>query len=652
MSERLSWRPGLDGLRAIAVAAVVAYHLAPDQFRGGFLGVSLFFTLSGYLITALLLDETRREGRISLSNFWTRRMRRLWPLSWLTFAAVAVAGALGVWGADAGSRLGGELAASVAQVANWWELGHQGYVGLFGRPSPLRHIWSLAIEEQFYVVWPLMIWLFARRGRSLSIVIAAGIAASLAMTLLVSGSPDRVYLGTDTRASELLIGAALALAWRAHPLTGLKVGRGRVALGLGAVVAAAVLVTAAVRLRPDDPIWGQGGFLVIAVCSATLVASAVTDGVISTVLSWRPLGWVGRRSYAIYLVHWPIWVALPIAWPVATRVGITVGGALVTAEVLHVIVEKPVRERRVPVLALRSLTVLALVTMTIGGVASRSDGGVERAVSKTLVKVADPTTTAAPPGPTTTTIPCPPTTLPPAPLTGYKNTLQGGVDPTVDPCTRALRVLVLGDSTARGLANGLRAQANPKLQVWDRSVLSCSLGGEKRCPDWRQTWPADVAAVKPDVVLVDMIPIATLDGVDSSNVAYLSDSETTRRVTVLTEVMKMLTDSGSTVIWLRNPHHQMPAALFYCRGRARGTMCEADWVDRWNESLDRAAAAVAGTVLIDGSHWPETRPDPPADRLDGIHYTGQALTDFAAWISPQVLAIGAQRSSKMSRLPE
>lgn len=630
--------------------------MAPDDFRGGFLGVSVFFTLSGYLITALLLEETRSDGRVSLSAFWARRIRRLWPLSWATFAAVGLAGAFGVWGAGAGNRLGAELTASVGQVMNWWQLGHQGYVNLFGRASPLRHIWSLSIEEQFYVLWPAAVWLFARRGRSLSVVVAVGIAGSAVATFAASGHPDQVYLSTATRSAELLAGAALALAWRHHPLRGLASTRGRFVLSLGSLVAATIVGLAMLRLRPDDAIWGRGGFFVIAVCSTILVATAVTDGPIATALSWRPLAWLGRRSYAIYLVHWPLWVAMPIGWPFVTRVGLTISVSLLASEALHRLLEKPVRERRITRPVLVSMGAVAVIAIAVGSVVARSGGGAERAVAETLGQVIDPTTTRvqpempADPAPPPTTTPCSPTTLAPTTLDGYGQTLAGGSDPAVDPCARATKVLVLGDSTARGLANGLRSLGDPKLLVWDRSVLSCSLGGEAKCPDWRQTWPQAVQEIRPDIVLVDMIPIAKLDGVDPSNVVYLSPAEAQRRTTVLTEAMSSLELPGAKVVWMRSPHLQMPAALFYCEGRRGGTMCDPGWVDRWNESLD-AAATATGTIGLDASGWPTTRLDPAGDRLDGIHYTGGALVDFSTWIAPQLKTI-AQRARNADRAPQ
>ena len=634
--DRRSWRPGLDGLRAIAVIAVIAYHLAPDSWRGGFLGVSMFFTLSGYLITSLLLAEFQEHGRISLSQFWSRRARRLWPLSWLTFAGVALAGALGVWGADAGARLPGELAASLGQFANWWQLTHNGYVNLFGRLSPLRHIWSLAIEEQFYLVWPALVWLTARRRSALGLLIVVGIAGSAISTYLNSGAPDRIYLGTDTRAAELLGGALLAVLWQAHPLTGVTGRAAKFVLNVASLAAVAAIGAAMYRFRPDDPIWGRGGFFAITLCSLVLVANSVTDGPMAKLLALPPIAWIGRRSYAIYLIHWPVWVGLPIAWNFWFRVAFTVLSATVGAEVLHLLLERPVRERRMQPQIVTALGLAALAFIFAGGILSSSDGGAEQAVAHTLGQVADPTTTVTAPNVTTTTIPCPTTSITATTLGSYDETLANGSDPVVQSCNRETSVLVLGDSTARGLANGLRSLGLPNLVVWDRSVLHCSFGGEALCPNWRQTWADAVAQIHPDVVLVDVIPIAALDGQDPADVTYLSDAEAAHRTRLLTEAMSLLHQSGSRVVWMRSLHLEMPAALFYCKGRASDTMCDPSWVDRWNESVN-ASAVATNTDLLDVSGWAAKRPDPVKDRPDGVHFTGDALSSHAQFVADYLL---------------
>ena len=643
----IRWQPGLDGLRALAVAAVIAYHLDPEGVPGGFLGVSVFFTLSGYLITSLLIDETHRTGRISLRDFWTRRARRLWPLAWTTLAAVGLLALAGAYD-DIGGRLIGEIASALGQFANWWQLAHEGYVNQFGRPSPLRHMWSLAIEEQFYIVWPAVVWVLRGRRRPLILVSVLGILGSIAVTVFLADTPDRVYLGTDTRAAELLVGALLALLWSRHPLRGPRDARARRWCDAAGAIALGSLVPLVALLHPDDDAWGWGAFAAVAIGSAALAAASVTNGDLRPLLSWKPLVWVGRRSYGLYLIHWPLWVAMPIEWPFATRVVVTVVGSLVLPALAHRLVEQPVRERKVPRRALVAAGVVAVGAMFGGAAVAASSGpSAQEKVTETLDRATDPTTTMG----STTTIPCPTTTLP-APTTtlpgdeGYKATLGTLVDPQeileVASCGRPVRVLVLGDSTARGLANGLIATGRQDLQVWDRSVLSCSVGGEvgsTECPDWRSTWRAAVGSTRPDVVVLMMIPLADLDGVDVSAERFESEAEAQRRVDVLMEAMEIAGSSGATVAWARAPHIALPNGLYYCKGKRTESICDPAWIELWNQAAD-TATVFTGSKVIDTPAWAQPRPQPLVDRPDGVHFTGQALAELANWVAPQLVAMG------------
>src|SRR5215212_7430151 len=221
---RLSYLPGLDGLRAFAVIAVLLYHAELSWIRGGFLGVEVFFVISGYLITTLLLTEWHRQGRINVVGFWMRRARRLLPALYLllvvtlTFAVVFLPGEV--------ARLRDDALAALGYVTNWYLiLGEQSYFETVGRPSLLQHLWSLAVEEQFYVLWPLLLsvalWGVAPRRRwqrrrlALRIALAGAAGSALLMATLYQPGvdPSRVYYGTDTRAAGLLFGAALAFVW-------------------------------------------------------------------------------------------------------------------------------------------------------------------------------------------------------------------------------------------------------------------------------------------------------------------------------------------------------------------------------------------------------------------------------------------------------
>lgn len=234
------YMPGLDGLRAIAVLAVIAYHLELGWARGGLLGVAVFFTLSGYLITDLLLGQRESSGRLRLANFWIRRARRLLPAVFLMLAVVVAWVTLVDPSRMADLRW--EVAAAILYVSNWWNIfENASYFAQYGPPSPLKHLWSLAIEEQFYLLWPWLLLLGLRcvRGRYLLAgltLAAAALSAALMWGLYQPGSdPTRVYEGTDTRAFGLLIGAALAMVWPSRHLRaeGLTSGRRRLLEGAG-----------------------------------------------------------------------------------------------------------------------------------------------------------------------------------------------------------------------------------------------------------------------------------------------------------------------------------------------------------------------------------------------------------------------------------
>jgi peptidoglycan/LPS O-acetylase OafA/YrhL len=218
---RLPYLPGLDGLRALAVIAVLLYHAELPWIPGGFLGVEVFFVISGYLITTLLLAEWRQRGRIDLKAFWLRRARRLLPALYLLLVVTLAYAVVFLPGEVAGLR--GDAVAALGYVTNWYlVLGHESYFEAIGRPSLLKHLWSLAVEEQFYLLWPpvlaLGLGVGATRWRERRVLLGAlalAAASALLMALLYRPEVDlsRVYFGSDTRAAGLLIGAALAFAW-------------------------------------------------------------------------------------------------------------------------------------------------------------------------------------------------------------------------------------------------------------------------------------------------------------------------------------------------------------------------------------------------------------------------------------------------------
>ncbi len=333
-AARIRHSPGLDGLRGIAVVLVVVFHVWPDVLPGGFLGVSLFFTLSGYLITSLLLAEHATTGRVALGSFWGRRFRRLMPAALVTLAAVLV---LGQW-LSAPADLPTQVAAATAYVYNWFQIAHgNGYGSMFADPSPLEHFWSLAIEEQFYVVFPLIAAGALSYGRRvLATVSGVLLAGSLATIVVTASNPEVSYLSTFTRAAELLAGVLLAFVW---PL-GTAGRRGSRPLTLAGLAAIAGLVLLSRVVHYPDWIVAHG------LLPATAVVSCIAISFASTMRADRVLGhavlvWLGQRSYAIYLIHWPVDVWLPA--PGLVKVAVT----FVLAELSWHLVESPVRLRTV-----------------------------------------------------------------------------------------------------------------------------------------------------------------------------------------------------------------------------------------------------------------------------------------------------------------
>lgn len=348
--------PGLDGIRAVAVTTVIVFHLFPGTLVGGYIGVDIFFVVSGFLITTLLLREREARGRISLRGFWTRRARRLLPaLGLLVITSGAAALALG---GDLLVGLGTQVVGALTFSSNWVYIA-QGST-YFGEtvPEVFRNLWSLAVEEQFYVVWPLLVVvLLVRIPRWARLLLIAAIAAASAVGMgvaYVPGDSTRVYYGTDTHAFGLAIGAFLAvlLLGRGVGGRGLASRRTRWTLGpLGALALGGLGALAAV-LSGDLEIAYRGGLVLVSLLSAVAIAALLVPGsLVARALDLSPIRWVGERSYGLYLWHWPVFVFVGTALPTWPREGVESWGtgaialalSVVAATLSYRFVEQPIR---------------------------------------------------------------------------------------------------------------------------------------------------------------------------------------------------------------------------------------------------------------------------------------------------------------------
>ena len=493
------YKPALDGLRAIAVLSVVAYHLDYGWAKGGFLGVDMFFVLSGYLITSLLLVEWGHNGTIRFGAFWARRARRLLPAVFVLLVAIAIVGRILLPSNEWGSLRADSLS-TMFYGANWHFIwAGQSYFS--ANPSPLRHTWSLAIEEQFYLVWPLVVYCCLRITRGRDYLLAGVAALGIGLSLYALGShftpgadPSRAYYGTDARASQMLVGALLGmLLLRWNP----RVRMSRMLLQAGSIAAAAFIVYAFVNADTTGSRLYHGGFLAFAICTAVVVAAMVqpTRNPLQAALSIRPMRWIGAVSYGIYLWHWPIIVFVNESrtglsgWELdALRLGLTLGVAALS----YYLFELPIRQHRFKKMWTPRVAIV---------------GGAALTVAVILVAAVGAT--------------------PPDPLTGASGTTLRGQDTpvvsgNVDPSIPTQRVLLLGDSVAFTLGDALTAEA-AKQGVTLRAIarLGCGMttGIALNDDGTRVEWGPGCAS--DDVGYQNR----TLDEVDPDTVMWLSTWE-------------------------------------------------------------------------------------------------------------------------------
>lgn len=458
----------LDGMRAIAVLAVMAFHTASSPLAGGYLGVDVFFVLSGFLIGGILVDQQARSGRIGLGAFWLRRARRLAPPLLLLLLVVAITRVVSNQTQTASWR--GDILAALTYTTNWFQILTDGdYFAQFGIESPLVHTWSLAIEEQFYLGFALLMALVLPRLRLRSVTALLTLTALFSagwMILLGSSNPVWAYYSTATRIQSLLIGALLAIAvrrrdrwWSPSP------SRARSLVGL--VAAVGLLASFLLPLSSDSMF--DGGFTVMALLAAAVIWAALAPGPLAVVLAWRPLVALGVISYGVYLWHWPIflWLGTRREADVAAQFWAMVL-TIVVAALSYVLVERPIREGRFTRWEQwRQWTAYAIAAAAIAGMA-----------------------------------------LLPARTAPVDTELTW---PAADTVPR--RIFGAGDSTMLALGMRFPQERYPETLLWGPAEIGCGIVDEPlwvngtevradKCLSWRDTWRSKLAEHDAEVAVI------------------------------------------------------------------------------------------------------------------------------------------------------
>ncbi|MFZ9629677.1 MAG: acyltransferase family protein [Ilumatobacteraceae bacterium] len=378
--------PGLDGLRALAVVAVLVYHANHAWLGGGFLGVEVFFVISGYLITLLIITEHERTRKVDLKAFWIRRFRRLLPALFVLLLSLSLY--MSMFERRPLGNTRGDIVAGLLYGSNWYQLwAGQGYTN-FEAFAPLRHLWSLAVEEQFYLVWPLVMVALLSRGRkhlprvgvwlvALSVAIAAGVgvlfvggdiesecASSMRGYWRILGRcvniNETLYLSTVARAGGLMLGAGFAMFWRPQTILRSKLRyRGALLDKLAAIALGGLLLLMSMTSLTEpakdslfgiryDPVVFRGGFLLVGVLTLCTIAAAThRDSQVGRLLGMRPLRWIGTRSYGLYLFHWPVYQIIrePGQQLSVTQAILAAAITLPITELSFRLVETPIRKQ-------------------------------------------------------------------------------------------------------------------------------------------------------------------------------------------------------------------------------------------------------------------------------------------------------------------
>ncbi|MBI4936269.1 MAG: acyltransferase [Actinobacteria bacterium] len=643
-------QPALDGVRAIAVLLVVLFHLGLPWMGAGYLGVSVFFTLSGFLITSLLL-----RAPVPLRQFYARRARRLLPASTAVLAAVLLAHRHGEFALVPNLRA--ELFGSLFQVANWVQLaGGSSYAGLFGRSamftSPLEHFWSLAIEEQFYLLWPIALAVLRRRRYAVYMVtICFAVAAPL---IAWRWGADAAYWSTPSRLPELLVGCSAAVWLQRRPTLSPNVR--------WLAPPAVLTIVACSALFPSDAGPAFSGWLSpFALVSVALLIGLQVPGPVRTLLSVRPLVWLGTVSYGLYLVHWPVFVLLrQHGWDLAQWRGalVAVGLTLALTVASYWLLERPIRRATWSAAATGRFAMVAVGAVLVGVVAMPVSRGFLEADTSTLqaaaIDVSQPMTALRTVSPSTSTSTSTTVAVASEPPVPHEVVLP--VPPTP---ARPVRVMVVGDSTAFYVGQGLAGWAVQHPQHAQVDLTWCqgcgaildgtitSFDAESFVATSRsvlqETLPEQIERVHPDVV---MLMITVNDVADRSwdmGEGVLTPRDERYRMRMYSQY-RSLTDSllamgVPTVVWTIPP---VPTTEFEARD-----LREADRYERQHDVIRQVAADVvppvgAAVVLCEMDDWLRTagHSGDVGWRPDGTHLTEQSagwLVD--RWLGPWIVGV-------------
>ena len=625
---RPPYRPALDGLRALAVVGVVVFHLNPQWLPGGWFGVDLFFVLSGFLITTLIIREQNKTGRINFPAFWRARMRRLLPALVTTLFVVVLA----AWFITIDARRSSvsyDILAALGYVANWrFVLSDEGYFAALHLPSPVRHTWSLSIEEQFYVMFPLLMTLLAsvttkRVIHGFVLVAIAVASAALMMFLYVPGTdPVRAYFGTDTRAFELLIGAIGALFLRHQAFSGFA--KRTVLIHVLAWIGFALVLVGMLFLPEDSPIPYRGGLILLCLASLAMILAAASspESVFSRVFGFAPFRWIGLISYPLYLWHWPV-IVFTNTELTGLR-GVYLSALQATLAVLlawatYTFIEGPIRGRRplfrdLPRFSRWFITatipVLVLVTILFGR-------------STLMFTDANPTP-------------------------GHAEVEALDVSPT-----KKRTAMVLGNSIPYSLAKFVQPDAHPYLTLTSNTNIGCEpLPGNKftegkevfpdeACYTWRQQWPKIITETQPDVVVYFVSQTLVSDRIVDGKRLKLGTRAHDRLIEKgLAEIKRTSLKAGSRFFAISTlACHNIPtfdAEELVRINDVRKVKHINEVATKWAESND-VRVVDTYSALCPSDLYSRTINSVPLYG-DGLHFTTESGPIFWDWMAPQLIA--------------